>query len=191
MEKTIQTLSHEEVNANVMKQKSSILEWGKFIVFLIFIFFIIHNTIGFITVSGSSMVPTLEEGNIIFEEKVSKYLRNPGLGDIVIISRPAQGYKIVKRVIGTPNDKVKIENGIIYINEEALPEISTLGTSDDMEEVTIPANHVFVMGDHRTPGESIDSRDQAVGPISIDEIDGYAIVSLLPFRLLPKPLELD
>lgn len=49
---------------------------------------------------------------------------------------------------------------------------------------------MFVLGDNRTPGESLDSRSSEIGPVVISNIKGYANVSISPFYKIMKPLKL-
>lgn len=183
--------SSVHVNERVEKSSSTLIGWIKYIIFLLFVFFIFHNVIGLTKVSGLSMSPTFNDGGLILVNKAAKLYKEPHLGDIVILSQPNQGIDIVKRVIGVAGDTVKIQAGIVYVNNEPIPEITTLGTSTDIKETTVPEATVFVMGDNRTPGESLDSRDPSVGPIAVDLIKGYVSYSLLPFHSIPKPLEIQ
>ncbi|MFK9093339.1 signal peptidase I [Bacillus salipaludis] len=191
MEKTMNgNFKKNEFNAEVQK-KSTLFEWVKFSISLLLIIIIIHNSIGLTTVSGYSMMPTFQDGNLVLEEKVSKYFKDPKIGDVVVINRQEQGYKIIKRILGLPGDTIEIKSGIIYVNQNPIPEITTEGFPPDMQAVRVPKNHIFVIGDNRNPGESIDSRDPSVGPIQTDEIDGYALYSLKPFGSIPKPINLN
>lgn len=175
----------------IKKKSNSILEWSKFFLLLLVIIVVIPNTIGITKVSGLSMFPTFNDGNIIVEEKISKYFSQPELGDVVIINKKLQGYKIVKRVMGVSGDTVEIKEGIVFVNDKAVPEIMTEGDSQDMAAVTVPEGHIFVMGDNRAPGESIDSRDPSVGPIALTNIDGNVLFSLKPFGTIPEPITLE
>jgi signal peptidase I len=172
-------------------KKSAILEWVKFGFFLLLIVFLIRHSIGITTVSGFSMQPTFHDGNVVFEEKVSKYFTSPELGDVVIINKREQGYKIIKRVLGVEGDTIEIKNGIVFVNQEAVPEVMTEGVSNDMATVIVPEDHIFVMGDNRAPGESIDSRDPSVGPMPLSSLDGYVLFSLNPLGSIPKPINLN
>jgi signal peptidase I len=186
------TVLHE--NNQDLKQtskKGAILEWIKFGFFLLLIVFLIRNSIGITTVSGFSMQPTFHDGNVVFEEKVSKFFTSPELGDVVIINKREQGYKIIKRVLGVEGDTVEIKSGIVFVNQEAVPEVMIEGLSNDMEAVKVPEDHIFVMGDNRAPGESIDSRDSSVGPMPLSSLDGYVLFSISPFGSIPKPLDLN
>lgn len=190
METTITTNLEVKNNENVSK-KRSIWEWIRFILLMLAIAVVIPNTIGLTRVSGLSMFPTFQEGNLILEEKVSKHFSQPELGDVVIINKRAAGYKIVKRVLGLPGDTVQIKEGIVFVNNKAVPEIMTSGKSDDMGAVTVPDGHIFVIGDNRSPGESIDSRDPSVGPVPLSDLDGHVLLSLMPFKTIPKHITLN
>lgn len=132
----------------------------------------------FIRVDGPSMKPTLYTDEYVFMEKVTYWFRHPLRGDIVICSFPASKDSFVKRVIGQPGDKVKVTEGVLYIND--IPDHEYYGGvfNNDMDEVTVPENCVMVMGDNRN--ESRDSRDPSVGPIPYDKILGKAEFVIWP-----------
>ncbi|MEH7251218.1 signal peptidase I [Neobacillus niacini] len=179
----------KEQHAN--ERKGSLMEWIRFGLFLLILVIVIPNCIGLTSVSGYSMMPTFQDGNLVLEEKVSKYLTEPKIGDVVTVNEPKQGYKIIKRVLGLPGDTVEIKDGIIYVNQTPIPEISTEGVSVDVAAVKVPEDHLFVVGDNRAPGESIDSRDPSVGPIHMDNLEGHVMFSLKPFKSIPQPISLD
>jgi signal peptidase I len=189
MENTVLNENNQDIKQT--SKKGAIMEWVKFGLLLLAIIIVIRSSIGITTVSGFSMLPTFHDGNVVFEEKVSKYFTSPKLGDVVIINKREQGYKIIKRVIGVEGDTVEIKNGIVYVNQEAVPEVMTEGVSNDMAAVKVPEDHIFVMGDNRTPGESIDSRDPYVGPMPLSSLDGYVLFSINPFGTIPKPINLN
>jgi signal peptidase I len=189
MEKTVLNESNHEIKQT--SKKGSIMEWVRFGLFLLAIIIVIRSSIGITTVSGFSMLPTFHDGNVVFEEKVSKYFTSPELGDVVIINKREQGYKIIKRVLGVEGDTVEIKNGLVFVNQEAVPEVMTEGISNDMAAVKVPEDHIFVMGDNRTPGESIDSRDPNVGPMPLSSLDGYVLFCINPFGTIPKPINLN
>lgn len=174
-----------------VSKRSTIWEWIRFILLMMVIAIIIPLSVGITKVSGMSMFPTLIDGNILLEEKISKYFSSPEIGDVIIINKKNLGYKVVKRVIGVEGDMVEIKEGILYVNQQSVNEIMTNGTPADMEMVIVPEGHIFVMGDNRAAGESIDSRDLNFGPVNISEIDGYAFFSLSPFQSIAKPIELE
>ena len=126
---------------------------------------------------GSSMTPTIEEGQIV----VSVKSKNFEQGDLVAFYI---GNKLlVKRIIATPSDYILVdENGTVFVNGEELeePYVSekALGECDIEYPYQVPDSKYFLMGDHRKT--SIDSRTSAVGCISDEEIVGKILFCVWP-----------
>jgi signal peptidase I len=152
--------------------KSSIISWIRFTLLLIAIYCTLHYGIGIKMISGHSMNPTLHDKSFMV---INKVFFKPDRGDIVVVRDP-DGFDIVKRIIGLPNDKISIKNGMVYVNNKALKESYTKGTSIDMNEIFVNKHSYFIMGDNRTPGESLDSRDPSMGPIDSKNIEGEVIL---------------
>ena len=144
------------------------ISWIRFILIIVILYGAIHYTIGIKIVSGDSMNPTIQDRDIVV---VSKLFFTPERGDIIVVKDP-EGFDIVKRVIGLPNDHVRIKDGIVYINQQVLDEPYIIGQSMDIDEVVVGTDSYFIMGDNRTPGESLDSRDPSIGTISKEQIVG-------------------
>lgn len=126
---------------------------------------------------GSSMSPTLDNGEIIFSVKT----KSPERGDVIAFYY--NNKVLVKRVIGLPGDWVDLkEDGTVYINNQPLvePYVSELsvGNADIEFPYQVPDGKFFVMGDHRAT--SADSRHTAVGCIG-----GEQIVGKILFRVWP------
>lgn len=126
---------------------------------------------------GVSMTPALEDGDIVLSVKD----RTPETGDIIAFYYNNQ--VLVKRVIGTEEDWVSIEeNGDVILNGQILEEPYL--TEKAYGEVTIDLpyqvqeNTLFVLGDHRSV--SVDSRNQAVGCVSKDQIVGKIVFCIWP-----------
>jgi signal peptidase I len=134
-----------------------------------------------VLVDGDSMLPTLNSSQRVVVEKVSRYFHLPARGEIVITRYPNMPGYYVKRLIGYPGDTVEIKDSTVYLNGEPLTEdyLSEGITYDDMAEITVPENTVFVMGDNRS--KSLDSRAASVGPIPIDYILGDGLLVIWPF----------
>ncbi|SKC41325.1 signal peptidase I [Maledivibacter halophilus] len=165
--------------------KKEMVEWIKTIVISVLIALFITTFIARPTlVKQHSMYPTLEPNNYLILNKVSYRFHKPERGDIVVFKtslKTSEGTSknLIKRVIAVEGDKIVIENGKVYVNGKELNEDYIKGnTTPGDNNLVVPENNVFVMGDNR-PG-SFDSRD--MGTIEIDKIEGKAFLRLFPFN---------
>jgi signal peptidase I len=132
-------------------------------------------------VSGSSMEPTLSDGDIIVLEKTNQY--KPG----DLCGLYWQNKLLLKRVIALPGSYVDIDkDGNVSIDGQPLSEPylteKSLGECDITFPYQVPDGKLFVMGDHRAT--SIDSRSSAVGCIDKTQIVGRAVLRIWPFGTL-------
>ena len=112
---------------------------------------------------GSSMAPTLEEGQIVVSVKGSEFKQNE------LVAFYIGNKLLVKRVIAGPSDTVTItEDGTVYVNNKELiePYITgkALGECDITFPYQVPDSRYFLLGDHRAI--SVDSRSSSVGCIA-------------------------
>lgn len=126
---------------------------------------------------GSSMTPTLNDGEIVVSLKTSGF--EPGQ----VIAFYYNNKILVKRVIAGPGDWVDIdEDGTVYVNGECLEEPylteKALGDCDIELPYQVPESRIFVMGDHRSV--SVDSRNTAVGCVSEEQIVGRLVLRVWP-----------
>lgn len=134
-------------------------------------------------ISGSSMTPTFNEGEIVVAFKT----KNLKTGDIVAFYH---GNKVlVKRVIAKAGQWVNIdENGNVYLDGELLTEPYidklSLGECDLEFPYQVPDGNWFVLGDKREV--SIDSRNSEIGSISEDNIVGKIIFRVWPLKRIGK-----
>lgn len=144
---------------------------------VIFIFVVLLRTfvVTPVIVSGESMDDTLKNGEILLLKKYDKSFER---FDVVVFKHGNS--KLVKRIIGLPNEHVKYVDGILYINDEIVEDTFANITRDyDLKYLgfeTIPEDYYFVLGDNRT--KSSDSR--MIGLISKDQIEGTSSFSLWP-----------
>jgi signal peptidase I len=142
------------------------LSWARDLVFsvliaVVLIVFIYQP----VKVEGTSMMPTLTDQERIF---INKFTYRFGLssierGDTVVFWYPLDTTKsYIKRVIGVPGDRVRVDQGQVYVNDKRLaenyvpPENRDESTWNDGRDVTVPPGRYFVLGDHRN--QSSDSR---------------------------------
>ena len=154
------------------------------VVTLVFVF-----AVRLVNVSGSSMYPTLYNGDLLILE--SNVLQGDvEAGDIVVMTVPYfEDAPIVKRVIATEGQTVDIdfEQGIVYVDGEALDEpyineptyrsFAELGMGLEYP-VTVTEGHLFVMGDNRNASD--DSRFAPVGLVDERDVLGKVLLIALP-----------
>ena len=126
---------------------------------------------------GSSMYPTLQDGEIIFSVKTAEF--EPG--DIVAFY--FNNKILIKRVIAGPGDWVNMaEDGTVSVNGEVLEEPylteTAYGDTDIELPYQVPDGKIFVMGDHRAT--SVDSRNTAVGCVAQEQMVGKIVFRIWP-----------
>lgn len=126
---------------------------------------------------GSSMTPTLGEGQIVVSVKGSHFNH----GDVVGVYYGSK--LLVKRCIATAGEWVDIDDdGNVYVNNQPLDEPylveKAYGECDLILPYQVPENSIFVMGDHRAT--SIDSRSKNVGCIDTEDVVGRIVLRVWP-----------
>ncbi|ABW19548.1 signal peptidase I [Alkaliphilus oremlandii OhILAs] len=175
-----------KVETGGQTMKDEILEWVKTIILSLVIALIITTFIKPTIVKNYSMSPTLEENDFLIINRFLYKRSQPKMGDIVVFQsdlRTENGSNklLIKRVIGVPGDRVFIKDGDVFVNdvllkEEYIPENYTIGEVD----ITVPEGKLFVMGDNR--GNSLDSRDPALGLVDFEKVMGKAFIRLFPLN---------
>jgi len=139
-----------------------------------------------VKVEGVSMMPGLEDQERIFVNKFVYRWEPIERGDIIVFRYPRDTSKsYIKRVIGVAGDRVRIQNGQVYVNGEALDEDyvpSDYADARSYPELVVPRNTYFVLGDHRTM--SSDSRE--FGPVNDRFIYGKAVFGYWPMEKLGR-----
>lgn len=128
-------------------------------------------------IQGSSMEPTLNEGELVVASKSKHFQRNN------IIAFYYNNKVLLKRVIGFPGEWINIDqNGVVYIDGQALEEPyvqeKALGQCDITLPCQIPDERWFVLGDHRAT--SVDSRSKAIGNVAEEQLVGKVVFRIWP-----------
>lgn len=133
-----------------------------------------------VRVKGTSMLDTLHEGDYMVVEKLTYLVREPQLGDIVIVWYPNnKEYTCVKRIIGVEGDHIVIKDGYVSVNGVTLdePYVYSRTNNHDCDEI-VEQGCVFVLGDNRVV--SRDSASREVGSIPVNYLVGRVRMVLLP-----------
>ena len=194
----------QEINEekNIETKKA---EWDLFLgymPYIIIIFFVVIIRIFIATpvrVNGSSMSPTLKNGDTMILYKLEKKIKGIKRFDIVVIQTDSG--KLIKRVIGLPGEKItyriekddkKKEYGVLYVDgkkvaEDFLTDAAKLSTCHEEweiceSEIEVPDGEYFVMGDNR-----INSKDsRMIGTISDEDILGTTELIIFPLNRMGK-----
>lgn len=149
-----------------------------------------HNT-----VVGTSMLPALEDGDMVLVEKLSRLFED-GLkrGAIVTAEKEheadssADGF-IIKRIIGLPGEHIQIRDGQVLVDGFVLSEpylaegVITEARPGLYADIKLGPDQYYLLGDNRS--SSRDSRD--TGPYEHSQIEGTLILRFYPFRKIGKP----
>ena len=139
-----------------------------------------------------SMDDTLHPRDYVFLAKLAyKFGGEPERGDIIVFKSALKdengiNKNLIKRVIGLPGETISIHDGYVWIDGQKQIESYTKDgeTTGSMEDITIPMDRYFVMGDNRRV--SLDSRAPSVGLVKKEDIYGKVLFRLLPISRFGK-----
>ena len=157
-------------------------------VFIITSFFLRYSI-----VEGNSMQNTLQDNDKLL---ITNFMYEPEQKDVIVVYSEALDKIIVKRVIATEGQIVRITSTDVYVDGIRLDESDYVYTGDynfgmseykylpkgEVFEITVPEGEIFVMGDHRN--DSKDSRD--IGTIPEECIIGKVVLRFAPFDSFGK-----
>ena len=138
-------------------------------------------------IPSASMEPTLIPRDHVLVNKFIYRFQEPNYGDIMVFAYPPDPTKdYIKRMIGRPGDRIRLEDGILYRNGDKVEEdyrqrpLEMADYPGDGGEALVPDGHYFMMGDNRA--NSADSR--VWGYLPEANIVGKAFVVYFPFDRL-------
>ncbi len=115
------------------------------------IFLVLHVTVQSFIVVGSSMKPSLHDGQRLLISKATYFFHEPEQGDMIVFRLPTDPQTdYIKRIIASPGDTVEIKMGTVYVNGSPLAEPYIKDKPDyQLPLKKIPENNYFVLGDNR------------------------------------------
>ena len=129
-------------------------------------------------VTGPSMLPHVQPGEVVLINTLAYRFGPIARGDVVALDHDeATAQTFLKRVVALPGERVRIDGGVLYVDDRAVPEpYVSFPDARSVAQITVPPHALYVLGDNRA--ESEDSRTW--GPIDEGAIIGKAIVWLWP-----------
>lgn len=161
----------------IKKAGQFLLETLQTVLLALVLYLLIDSVVARVRVENISMKPTLQPGEFILVNKLAYRLGDLGHGDIIVFhypQNPAEDY--IKRIIGLSGDLIRVENGSVYVNGQALEESYIAAPPGYSGEWKVPENSVFVLGDNRN--QSSDSHSW--GFVPVENIIGRALVIYWP-----------
>ncbi len=151
-----------------------VISWIFGIAAAIFLGIMTVNFVGISTsVVGSSMEPTLFNGEEVLLNRIVYQFSSPSRGDVIAFhpNGDSNTHLYVKRIVGLPGETFQIKQGSVYINGEMYAmDIMTNDPGIAVEPITLGDDEYFVMGDNRENSE--DSRSANIGNVSRAMIEG-------------------
>ncbi|SDF77462.1 signal peptidase I [Sporolituus thermophilus] len=150
------------------------------VVAVVLAFFIRTFIVELYMVEGPSMRPTLVNSERLVVNKFIYRFKEPEKGEIIVFRYPRDPSRdFIKRVIAVGGDTIEIQDGRVFVNGQLMQEPYILEkTRGSYPLSTVPAGHVFVMGDNRNNSE--DSRFRDVGFVPLHLIKGKAVMVFWP-----------
>lgn len=132
-------------------------------------------------VDGESMDNTLADGQIVILNKITYRFNDINRFDIVVLNNSEDNDKIIKRIIGLPNEKIKYSDNKLYINDELIENDYNFEGTTDFEYTTGDYEY-FVLGDNRKVSK--DSR--ILGNFKRKDIVGKVNIRIYPLDRIGK-----
>jgi len=153
--------------------KDKIKEIIPYVIILVVVILLKQYVFTTVKVNGSSMYPTLHDKDVMVLDKLSYRFSDIERFDIVVVD--IETTKLIKRVIGLPNETIEYKDNVLYINGKVIEDKYRDIEMDDFS-YTLGSDEYFVMGDNR--GDSIDSR--VLGSVGRHQIMGKTKITLFP-----------
>lgn len=163
--------------ARTFGEQSLVREIIETVLLTAIVFVILNTATGRFRVRGSSMEPTLFDGQYLLVGRVTYWIQEPRRGDIVVFRPPnSAGEDYVKRIVGIPGDRVEARSGQLWVNGDLLDEPYVTGSWYYTGFWTVDDGEYFLLGDNRA--NSSDSHNW--GTLPAENIIGEAWLCYWP-----------
>ncbi len=156
-------------------------DWGNVILRATIILLILFFFLWPVKLEGSSMDPTMNDGDIVCMSRFFVQMGWYEKGDIIVFQYKEDGKEktVLKRILATEGDHIRLlQDGSVEINGEMLQENYINEPTNGIVDMTIPKDTVFVLGDNRNL--SYDSRQ--MGVISCGDLIGKVVFRWFPIN---------
>ncbi len=160
-----------------------VAEWALAIALAFLLFLLFRFLVRTAHVTGNSMEPTLNHGDLVVLTRLGYLLGDPKAGDIIAFpykEDPSEHY--IKRVVGVPGDEIDFKDRRFIINGVPLKDdfsVEPIISPVDIDlPMIVPDGQYFVLGDNRN--NSKDSRFNSVGCVPKGEIVGKVAFQIWP-----------
>jgi signal peptidase I len=121
---------------------------------------------------GISMRPTYESGKFTLVNRLAYRWKAPSRGDIVAVRLAGESVVYVKRIVGLPNERVAIRDGVVHIDDVPLQEpYVKFRRPWNRDEVVVGPRHYFLIGDNR----GMNAGDHDFGQVNAARIVGEIV----------------
>jgi signal peptidase I len=130
-----------------------------------------------IRVEGTSMEPSLHDGEMVVVNRLAYRWSGPARGDIIVFRFPLDpSRRFIKRVIGLAGDQVEVRGGVVFVNGNPVEEPYIAAAPRYDGAWRVETGELFVLGDNRN--NSSDSQNW--GPLSLGDVIGKAVLVYWP-----------
>lgn len=163
--------------AHAFGGRSLVREILETVLLTVVLFLVINTVTGRSQVNGSSMEPTLHNGQYLIISKITYWIHPPERGDVIVLHPPNNvGEDYIKRIVGLPGERVEIREGKVWADGVMLDEPYISNAPSYSGSWTLKEEEYLVFGDNRN--NSSDSHSW--GPLEEGSIVGKAWLSYWP-----------
>ena len=142
----------EEVSlARAFGGRSMLREVLETVLLTVILFLILNATTGRFQVRGSSMEPTMHDGQYLVISKLTYWIHPPERGDVIVFHPPhdpAEDY--IKRIVGLPGERLEIRDGAVWVDGTVLEESYVANHASYSNAWSLGDEEYFVLGDNRS-----------------------------------------